>query len=546
MKTTRKVVALMLVCVMFVTLAACGQSSSGGNNAGGNTTGGTTAGGNTAGENSSGAANASGRDSLSIAVTLDRGTLDPRNMQGSDMNYATPMLYETLWDWKPNGDPVWKLATGVDFVEPTRWIVHVREGVTFANGSALTASDIIWSIEQWNHRTGETPLMSLFDYENSRVIDDYTAELIFTEANAVYKYTLSTIYIFDQDTFDPDTISQETNGTGPYEITEYVVNSHMFLSLRDGYWGETPAIKNLEFRVLAESTQRVNALQVGSVDISAIQPQDVEFVRSFPDYNIAPRTSQSVRSLFFNIVEGTLFHDNTDARIAMSYAIDREGIIQIAYNGLAELARMPGATINTDVEQRYLDYGIYGLGQGSYNPELAREYAEKAGLIGKEIRLITNPSADCVVIAEIVQQNMRDIGVDLSIRQIDQAAWVQAFFDPYTADWDVGVDFCGTPNLLIARAYEDTLNRWLGGAYATEPWPGRDRAMELKSGIMALTEAEDRTDRVYELNQIITDACLWFGICEQQTFIAYNAGLPDIEIARNRWGSIIYSDLYWK
>ena len=542
MNKIRKLTALLLACTMIIALAACGQNSSSNNNQSESTTSGSNSN-NSAGNSSTNDGSATKKDTLSIAISVDRGTLDPRNTQAADIDGGLRMIYQNLWDWDENSERIWVLATGVEEVEPTRWIVNIREGVTFSNGNPLTASDVVFSLNLWNNRPGETPLIRLFDYENSRVIDDYTCELAFSEYNAVYQNTLTNCYIFDQESFDPDTSAQVAIGTGPYVVSEYVVNSHLFLTARDDYWGETPAIKNLEFRVLAEATQRVNALQIGTVDISSITPQDVEFVKSFPEYDTSSRTSSSISCIFFNVVEGTLFHKNTDARYAVAHAIDVDAIIRIAYNGLATRARMPGSMANTDIEDRMLDLGIYD--GNSYNPELAREYAEKAGLVGKEIRLITDPNPQRVMIAELLQQNLREIGVELSIRQIDQAAWVSSFFDPYTADWDIGIDFMGTPNLLLARAYEDTLMRWLGGAYEIEEWPGRDRAKELYMGIMAIPNPADRSERLYELNQILVDALIWYSYCDTQTFLTYNKGLKDFAQARNRNGVVNYALLDW-
>ncbi len=117
------------------------------------------------------------KDTLTVAFTQDRGTLDPMYMIGYDSMNAMRMVYETLWDFDSNGEQVWILATGLEIIEPTVWHIHIREGVTFANGNPFTAEDVVFSLWRGNNRVGEPAYLPELNLDKTRALDDYTVEL---------------------------------------------------------------------------------------------------------------------------------------------------------------------------------------------------------------------------------------------------------------------------------------------------------------------------------------------------------------------------------
>ena len=545
MKELRKLIALLLICASMISLVACGKSSTNtGNEPGGETStapsdsGSTDSGGNASGGGSV-------KDTLSIALASDRSTLDPRNLVGAETMYIINyMVYETLWIFNTSNELIPVLAESVDFVEPLRWRIKVRDDVTFANGSKFTASDVLFSLHLWQNRTGEAPAVRGYNEELSSVISEYECELIFDEHNLGFQYSVGNVSIFDEETFNQDNVTFETNGTGPYVITEYTANSHLFLELRDDYWGEMPSMKKIECRILSEDTQITNALQTGTVDIATVPTQDVDFVKTLSDFNVKDIPAQFSRGLIFNVTENSIFYDNTDARMAVAIAIDRPSIIRIAYNNHASVPRAPGSVGLSDMEERFMDMGAYGIG---YNPELAEEYAEKAGIIGKTVRLVCDTSTEFTTVAEIIQQNLRDIGVDCEIKQVDQASWLAVFFDPWEAGYDMALDgFIGSPSGTLAQAYWGENIDLINAMFMKEDnWPGHARTMEILDFIMSIPLAADRSDLVYELTELNTAAVTWLCIADPMTYTAYNKDLMNFDGSQRLGGSVYYSKLHW-
>ena len=542
----RFVVVLLLLC-MALTLFACKSSGdnqtnnnsiqqSGDNNqTGAESSGSSQTGGNS---NSQQSGTASTKDSLSIAITQDGGTLDPTTIAGYDIMNAIRMIYDSLWDYDIDGNVIWKLATGLTMVEPTKWHIHLREGVTFSNGNPFNADDALFSIWWGNGRPGKPVNFPELDLDNTFVVDEYTVELNFFKYDISYVYGMRQLYMFDKESYDEDDMAIHPIGTGPYVLSDYVINSHLNLTARDDYWGGKPAIQHLNFRILAEDAQRVNALQTGEVDIADIPFQDVSFVETLNGINVDVFTAASNMALYFNVAPTSVFYDNTDARRAVAMAIDRQAIADIAYSGFATPSRLPQSMGCSGIESRFLDLGIYGTG---YNPEQAKALAQSSGLVDMEILLINNGSSADVVTCELIQENLRAIGVTVDVRNLDPGSWISYIFDDTT--YDMSVDGVFAPSQTLAQNYYAWVLYGVGGAFTRNPWPGQERYLSLIEDIMSISDAKKLSDVTMELTQIHEAAMLWFGLIDTQRATAYKSGLVGFQ--RLFSGTLNYSKYSW-
>jgi len=373
---------------------------------------------------------------------------------------------------------------------------------------------------------------------NCRALDDYTVELVLNAYDLSYVAGMSSLVMFDKESFDEETAATTPNGTGPYVLEDYVINSHIYLKARDDYWGEKPAIKNLKFRIMSEDSQRVNALQTGTVDIAKVPFQDIEFVQTLDDINVYLVDSSMSRALYFNPSEHSIFYNNPDARKAVALAIDRQAIADIAYSGFAEVSRLPVSMANVDVEDRFLDVGIYGIG---YNPELAKEYAEKAGIVGKKILLINNGSSDAVVVSELIQADLKDIGIEVEVQSLDPGSWLSIVFDD--TQYDMCIDFTSAPSMTLAQNFYAWVLYHIGGSYTRNPWPGKDRYLELVNDIMAVDDPAELSERYMELIELHTEAMLWYSLVDMKDATGYNSDLKNFNPML--MGNVNYAKLSW-
>ena len=183
------------------------------------------------------------------------------------------LIWNPLYDYTAEGERFWVLATGMDYVSDIQYTLHIREGVTFSNGNTLDANDVLFTMIKNNEDPQFYLNVKAVDFEKTSVIDDYTIDLWYTAFNASQEIGMSQMVILDSESYDPETMSLNPVGTGPYIVTDYVVNSHVTVEARDDYWGDVPAIKTINFKTLNEDSQRVNALETGDVDMASIPIQ---------------------------------------------------------------------------------------------------------------------------------------------------------------------------------------------------------------------------------------------------------------------------------
>ncbi|MDR2356634.1 MAG: ABC transporter substrate-binding protein [Oscillospiraceae bacterium] len=543
-KYGKRFIALLLCCALLFAFSACdgGKSespaSSDGTGSGSEADGTPDQSGNQGGDNEQDAGApqvGSARDTLNIAVTGDGGTLNYIKMMGGFVNVAR-MFAEPLFDNDANMEKVWRLATDIEEVSTSQWIIHLREGVKFSNGNPFTAADVMFTLNYLKNDPMGFMYIPTFDLENSKILDDYTIDLAIVGYQITQMDALTMLYFFDEESFDADSYALNPVGTGPYVVTDYVINSHVSMTANGNYWGEAPRIKNLQFKVLNEDTQRINALQAGTVDVSGIPISEIGYVSGLPDFKVDTIMTGLCNNIVFNLSDNSVFK-SLDARLAVSHAIDRDAIVSLVYDGHAAVTDYPVSMSAKDFEPRFANmHESYSVG---HDVELARQYAEKAGIVGQTVKIVTNGSSDYITIAEIVQANLKDIGVMAEINNYDAASYYDVSNDPTM--FDMSIYATASPQkLVVGMLYSYVLYT---PVLMDNEWEGKARFLALGEEVLANPDVQARSDSVYEMVRIFVDADLWYGICDTENAVAYNSKLQGVKFWSS--GDFRYDEWYW-
>lgn len=318
-------------------------------------------------------------ETIRWARVADAPSLDPHANNQSIATNVLHHIYETLVETDETGTFLPRLATEW-FVKPDNpnvWVFRIREGVTFHDGSALTADDVVFSLDR--ARSAESQFRGLHaSVVAVTAVDDHTVEVELAGPSAIYPNNLTNTFIMDRgwaETHDAVTVQdaaartsnhavRNTNGTGPYILDEREQDVRTVMVLNPNHWAaEPPQVTRIEFFTIADPATRSAALISGEVDLILDLPvQDIPRLSATEGISVV--TGPENRVIYFSYrIAGPLQHAGAgqetpfaDPRVreAVELAIDRDAISTVI---------MRGQSIPTDVVAPPFAHG--------YTPELA-------------------------------------------------------------------------------------------------------------------------------------------------------------------------------
>lgn len=366
-----------------------------------------------------------------------------------DGYYCSKILgvWEPLITKDEKGLPKPCLATGWEMKDGGKeWIFHLRRGVQFHNGNPLNADAVIKNFERMKlgvKRSSfygldiKTFYPSLIRYEK---IDDYTLRFLFAEPNVNQLYKMID---FGSPVYAPECFADDGNfkgfaiGTGPYKITENVLNKYVRLSRNEAYYGAKAKVPEIVVRNIPNPDVRYAALKAGEIlgvlDINAIPPFLAEEIKQDERFAISTNKSGMLRFLALN---GSKFpFSDVRMRQAVSLAIDRKDLIQALYLNYAQ----PTTNILNYTSPYYKDY------PAEYDLEKAQKLARE--VLGDQrcevVYCINGGEPLQKGEAELIAYWLQKIGLDVTIQSLEYATMAKQM---RKGDYDLARVQQGLPN----------------------------------------------------------------------------------------------------
>lgn len=329
--------------------------------------------------------------------------------------------------------------------DSTEFTIKLREGITFTDGTPLTAEVAIDNIS----RIGAGLLAggALRDLAKNpdgtvmaEIIDDLTYKL-FTgkngDINQPVKWYLFPYFLTGQLGFvassewlaavdaDPSLATQPV-GTGPFIVQNYLPGDRMTVVKNPNYWrtdeagNQLPYLDEIEFRVIPDSQVRAQAMESGDVDL--IATSDPSVVARYVDSSEFVMLEQNVRTetnyVMFHLTVPHL--QDREVRCALTQAVDKQALIDAVYAGYSAPANGPFSP----GQDGYLEDN----GAPEYDPEAAREAIETWEATNGPLEIVysTTPTGTTRAVADFLQQAWSEIGVDVRQQTIEQSQLILA------------------------------------------------------------------------------------------------------------------------
>ena len=364
-----------------------------------------------------------------VAQGTDPVTLDPHDSTDSPTATVLSHMYETLFELTPDGEIVPQLATSAEMsADGLSWTITLRDDVVFHNGAPLTAEVVKGSMERFlDPENAFTFAFLLNRVQSIDVVDDVTVvfNLSTTFAPFLAHLTHNSTAIVHPDVvaqFGED-FPENPVGTGPFMLDNWQRGERVDLVRFDGYWGELPGVSGVRFLNVPEDTTRMALVETGEAHVAVrVPPQDVARINANPDVTVYNVSGLRTIYIYFN----HLMEPFTDARVrqALNYAVDKEEIAEFIFGGAVRVSDAPIAPAI---------FGYTPVGPYEYDPERARALLAEAGYadgLTVELWSPTGRYPQDIQVAQAIQGQLAEVGVNAEITSIDWAAYLVATAQP--------------------------------------------------------------------------------------------------------------------
>lgn len=473
-KGTKKLLSTLLAAALTLSMSACGSLTS--SDTGSSSAGTASSTGETSTENSSSEETAAGDSdyhSITVVYNQNATSLYPFQALGPALGSFMYQVYETLYIRSEDGnsfDPL--IAEGYEQADEEGYVydIYLKDYVHDSEGNNITASDVIWSLEQ-AIQSGSGTNRGMSKIENMEAIDDYTVQMtLSTNSREVLQMILYSCPIISKAAFDAsdDQMATACVGTGPYVLSNFVSGSSLKLTINENYW-ETDESKKcwaaatnvdeINVQYIAEANQAEIALETGAADICFnMDASSVDKFAANENYEVVETADLNVNLLVLSGIESSPFSD-LRVRQAMAYAIEQQGIIDAVFYGHAEPAAN-SLNMAPDYQETWKNESFY-----EYNPDKAKELLAEAGYGEGEchIKFIAGPAGKAR--AELVQAYLNAVGFDVEIEILENALYLTTITDP--TQYDMGILSDGRDyNVLHYTARYDARNYSHEGTYS--------------------------------------------------------------------------------
>lgn len=275
-----------------------------------------------------------------------------------------------------------------EYTDDLTFVMTLKPSITFTNGDVATADDLLYSV--MNHVERNDIFVAWFgpmDFENCTSDGEYTVTLKFTAPYGPGLYG-TTMYLFDQSWCEqvgwdsPDWYSNP-NGTGPYEVTEYVTDDHMTLVLKNNYWNtanEMFDVREWIIKYYPDTSTMYMALEKGDIALCAVSNvADYERWKSEGNENLGMKLCSMGGNLnFFMGPNNNPIFNDINVREALAYGIDWTAMGQLV---MGELYVAPTSCLTAD-SPFYKNVGAY-----TYDPDKAMQILEDAGYKDGDLKI---------------------------------------------------------------------------------------------------------------------------------------------------------------
>ena len=352
---------------------------------------------------------------VGIAQDLDE-SLDPHKAVAAGTKEVMFNVFEGLMKPTPEGDLIPAVAEKYEVSDDQLvYTFTIRDGIKFHNGQPVTAGDVVNSITRCIEpsEAGVLAVEPLSAVEKVTGMDERTVQIRLKEPNTEFLAYL-TLAILPAEYDGQDTAPV---GTGPFKFVSRAAQDNIVLERFDDYWGEKAYLDKVTYKIIENADSILMSLQSGAVDLFA-HLTSTQVAQLGDEFNIEEGTMNLVQAMYLNNAVAPF--DDVRVRQALCYAIDRQQILDLAFDGYGSLI---GSSMYPAFG-KYFDDSLTNY--YTYDVEKAKALLADAGYPDGFAMTITVPSnyQPHLDTAQVIVEQLKQVGITAEILPVTWESWL--------------------------------------------------------------------------------------------------------------------------
>ncbi|HEY0258801.1 MAG TPA: ABC transporter substrate-binding protein [Lacisediminihabitans sp.] len=401
--------------------------------------------------------------SMVVAISSEPPSLNPMTSQVLPTWYVSNQILDTLVKYDSKFKPQPWLAKSWDISSDGKtYTFHLRDGVKWSDGKPFSAADVIYTFQEAGPKYSNTYGLIMSKLASLTSSGD---EVTFTFSQPVGafmsylgdpNFSILPKHIYEGTDVANNPANMKPVGTGPFELKDWVQGDHLTLVRNPYFWDSSlPKLDRIEFKVVTNPATAIASLQSGAVQfvVSDIPPVNAKGLQNSSTVKLAsPSVLARTLDVWFNLRKAP-FND-LKVRQAVSLAVDRTRMVDNIAFGTTKAARSPLGS-----NSPYFDSTLPVLKR---NLSKANKLLDEAGYPKKSdgtrfsFNLRVSTATDQFVkTAEIVKENLADVGIDVQVQAQENTTTLDAVFK----NWDFDAAIYSMP---LGPEPSLQLPAWLG------------------------------------------------------------------------------------
>jgi len=466
-------------------------------------------------------------NTVTMVIESSPANLDPRVGTDAQSERIDELIFDALLRRDDHFNVVPGLAEKWEMPDPLTYVFHLRYGVRFHDGRALTSADVKWTFDSLLNGTIRSAKAS--SYKNVASIDapdDSTVVFHLKAPYVSFPWNVSEGAIGILPAGSGSEASRHPIGTGPFRFVSQEQDKDVLLERNPDYHGAKPKIARVRFTVVPDATTRILELRKGSADVAlnAFTADAVETIRRQGELKVQQTKGTIYAYIGMNLRDPIL--REVRVRQALAYAIDRESLAKYLWRDEVRLA-------NSILPPQHWAYSTNGT-QYPFDPAKARRLLDQAGYkparngIRFHLVMKTSTEESTRLFAAVLQQQLRDVGIALDLRSFEAATFLSDIakgeFQIFSLRWIGGNE---DPDI-----FDFVFNS------AKTPPKGSNRGFYRNPQVDALiaqgvAEADQaKRKRIYaELQKIVAEDLPYINLWYYDNVLVHSKRLGDVELS---------------